>query len=174
MPDMKVKVEEEQQAGEPGSQVLEEGLSGDAAGEAAAGADAGTDGMQDSSPSTMVWWAFLQLLQERYIERAPPSNLPPLLPKSNAPPRAKKAAPKPGTCVQHHCSTRQHSTAERIDTRAVHPPYQSSNWRCALHPRSPAVPSLPSCLTKVSLSFHGLIHCCGKVVVVVHHHHACY
>lgn len=55
------------------------------------------DDLQDSSsPSTIVWWAFLQLLQERYIERAPPCNLPPLPPKSAAPVRAKKAAPKPG------------------------------------------------------------------------------
>jgi hypothetical protein len=44
----------------------------------------------------MVWWAFLQLLQERYIERAPPCNLPPLAPKSAAFGRAKKAEPKPG------------------------------------------------------------------------------
>jgi hypothetical protein len=63
--------------------------------------------LQDSSPSTMVWWAFLQLLQERYIERAPPCNLPPLPPKSAAPVRAKKAAPKPGVRVASH------STAQR-------------------------------------------------------------
>lgn len=67
-------------------------------------------GLQASSPSTMVWWAFLQLLQERYIERAPPCNLPPLQPKSAAPVRAKKAAPKPGEGASR--VTAQHSAVQ--------------------------------------------------------------
>jgi hypothetical protein len=120
MTDTKVKSEEQQQTEEASPHALAEGPSGEAAG-AAADADAGTDGMLDSSPSTMVWWAFLQLLQERYIERAPPCNLPPLLPKSSAPARAKKAAPKPGTCVQHHCSTGQDSTAECVNAQCGAP-----------------------------------------------------
>lgn len=61
-----------------------------------ASSSAAGEDLDDSSPSTMVWWAFMQLLQEKYIERAPPCNLPPLPPKSHAPVRAKKAAPKPG------------------------------------------------------------------------------
>jgi hypothetical protein len=61
-----------------------------------ASSSAAAEDLDDSSPSTMVWWAFMQLLQEKYIERAPPCNLPPLPPKSHAPVRAKKAAPKPG------------------------------------------------------------------------------
>jgi hypothetical protein len=66
-----------------------------AAAAAAAGSSADAAGLGTSTPSTMIWWAFLQLLQERYIERAPPCNLPPL-PPTSAGVRPKKAAPKPG------------------------------------------------------------------------------
>jgi hypothetical protein len=47
-----------------------------------------------------VRWSFVQLLQEHYIERAPPCNLPPPQPVSVAPKKTKKAAPKPGKRVQ--------------------------------------------------------------------------
>jgi hypothetical protein len=46
-----------------------------------------------------VRWSFVQLLQEHYIERAPPCNLPPPQPVSVAPKKTKKSAPKPGECV---------------------------------------------------------------------------
>lgn len=72
---------------------------GEAQPEASATAGSDTEDLEDSSPKTMIWWAFLQLLQERYIERAPPCNLPPLSPVSAAPSRAKKSGHKPGA---HH------------------------------------------------------------------------
>lgn len=68
----------------------------DAAQEPSVTAGSDMEDLEDSSPKTMIWWAFLQLLQERYIERAPPCNLPPLSPVSAAPSRAKKSGPKPG------------------------------------------------------------------------------
>lgn len=43
-----------------------------------------------------VRWSFVQLLQEHYVERAPPCNLPPPQFVSAVTSRAKKAAPKPG------------------------------------------------------------------------------
>jgi hypothetical protein len=43
-----------------------------------------------------VRWSFVQLLQEHYIERAPPCNLPPPQPVSVAAKKVKKTAPKPG------------------------------------------------------------------------------
>ncbi|KAF6265727.1 hypothetical protein COO60DRAFT_870422 [Scenedesmus sp. NREL 46B-D3] len=44
-----------------------------------------------------VRWSFVQLLQEHYIERAPPCNLPPPQPISVAAKKVKKTAPKPGS-----------------------------------------------------------------------------
>jgi hypothetical protein len=70
--------------------------------EAEAGAAGGEDDDDDANTSTSmrVWWAFCQLLQERYVERAPPANLPPLPAASRAPSKAKKTAAKPGErCV---------------------------------------------------------------------------
>jgi hypothetical protein len=46
-----------------------------------------------------VWNAFHWLVRERFIERAPPANLPPLPPPSKAPPKPKKTNPKPGSSV---------------------------------------------------------------------------
>lgn len=84
-------------------QVKPEGATDQAAGgleDAGEATSASPTGLDDASPTTMIWWAFLQLLQEHYIERAPPCNLPPLPAKSAAPVRVKKTAPKPGRRVK--------------------------------------------------------------------------
>lgn len=64
--------------------------------EDATAAAAAAAALHEQTPTQQVWWAFNQLLQERYIERAPPANLPPLPPASLAPSKPKKAATKPG------------------------------------------------------------------------------
>lgn len=69
-------------------------LAQDAAAAAEQDGDAGEDKTADHAEA--VRWSFVQLLQEHYIERAPPCNLPPPQFVSAAVSRAKKAAPKPG------------------------------------------------------------------------------
>ncbi|WIA34705.1 hypothetical protein OEZ86_013016 [Tetradesmus obliquus] len=69
-----------------------------------------------------VRWSFVQLLQEHYIERAPPCNLPPPQPVSVAPKKAKKAAPKPG-------STEYAEAQSRAMQQLAHKTYEEARFK---------------------------------------------